>query len=204
MLAGCGFAVHFLKAIGIKIPACTEVDIRDYVDDLVLHSDSPSKEQVVLDMQGAIDAVADTLEGYHQVANKAKEHIFVSIAEVEKLLEKLDPGHQGAIGGRVKDLGVTIKTLGRASLNRSMRIGEASAVNRGIGALPFTIGDKVTMVKDCWAIQIPFLEPTSTRSLSETLGLSASEPRFGQVRVPYLQPLVQWWQIKGSPSHGLT
>ena len=98
MLAGCGFAVHFLKAIVVKILECSEVETRDFVDDLFLHSDSPSKEQVVLDVQGAIETVAEALEGYHQVVNKAREQVFVSSTELAKLWKKIDPAYQGAIG----------------------------------------------------------------------------------------------------------
>ena len=147
MLAGCGFAVHFLKAIVIKILESSEVETRDFVDDLVLHSDSPSKEQVVLDMQSAIETVAGALEGYHQVVNKAKEQVFVSSADLAKIWKKIDPAYQGAIGGSVKDLGITIRTPGKASVNRNKRVSDGSVVNRRIGALPFAIRDKVTMVK---------------------------------------------------------
>ena len=40
-----------------------------------------------------------------------------------------------------------IKTPGKASFNRNNRADEASIVNGRIGALPFPVGCKVTMMK---------------------------------------------------------
>ena len=85
ILAGCGFAVHFLKAIIIGILQESPVDNRDYVDDVALHNATDAIEQGVIDVGEALEAISGALEGIGQQLNRAKECVYIEKAKGRKL-----------------------------------------------------------------------------------------------------------------------
>lgn len=147
LLAGCRFVVHFLTAIIIGILEDSEVDSRDYVDDIVLHNSSSSREEEAINMQKAIDEVAGALDGIDQVVNKKKEQLFMASADLIEVWSKIEPDCDGKVSKAVKDLGVCVKAVGIASINRDSRIKDAATVIKRIGGLPYAVGDKVTIIK---------------------------------------------------------
>ena len=147
ILAGCGFAVHFLKAIIGGIIGDVDVSPRDFVDDIVLHSCSSNQSRVALDMSEAIEKVTKALEEIHQVLNKEKEQLLIQNAGLKKLWKKIEPDYQGSVGSSAKDLGVAIRPPWEASVNRETRIAEAVPVIKRIGILPFAVPDKTTVIK---------------------------------------------------------
>eukprot|EP00972_Heterocapsa_arctica_P067703 9996150-Heterocapsa_arctica.AAC.1 len=55
ILAGCGYAVHFLKAM-IKVEVKEEdQELRDFVDDMVLFREDPTETQAALGIEAGLN-----------------------------------------------------------------------------------------------------------------------------------------------------
>eukprot|EP00972_Heterocapsa_arctica_P077309 11403672-Heterocapsa_arctica.AAC.1 len=61
ILAGCGYAVHFLKAM-IKVEVREEdQELRDFVDDIVLFREDPTETQAVLIIEEDLNRTKERL-----------------------------------------------------------------------------------------------------------------------------------------------
>ena len=103
-LAGCGFAVRFLKAIAISVVAAVSGDARDY-DDAVRRSCFRSRGQVALDLE-AMARVTGPLGSIDQVLGEEKEQVLVQSAVVEKAWRKFGPEFKCVVGSKFHGLGV--------------------------------------------------------------------------------------------------
>ena len=72
-----------------------------------------------------------------QQPNRAKECAYVEKAKGRRLWGKIQPGYRGGVGKKVKDLGVSVKGPGQASVKRGKRFRKAGEVVSKIGRLPF-------------------------------------------------------------------
>eukprot|EP00972_Heterocapsa_arctica_P097805 14429405-Heterocapsa_arctica.AAC.1 len=73
ILAGCGYAMHVLKAM-IKVEVKEEEkELSDFVDDMVLRREGPTETQAVLGMMYDLDRTKGRPTSIGQVLNDSKE-----------------------------------------------------------------------------------------------------------------------------------
>ena len=71
ILAGCGVAVHHLKAT-IKTTVGDKVEVRDYVDDMVIPAEEQSPHGAVLRLEEAMARAKEELGAVGQILNEKK------------------------------------------------------------------------------------------------------------------------------------
>ena len=135
ILAGCGFAVYFLKST-IKVDVKEEgKELRDFVDDMVLFKETANETDTV---NGIIEDLANTkarLRAIGQRLNDNKEQIFVPFESTATIFWEREPDYKGKIGQAVVDLGITHRTHNRASLNKGKRVADTNRVIKRAKAL---------------------------------------------------------------------
>eukprot|EP00972_Heterocapsa_arctica_P062760 9257156-Heterocapsa_arctica.AAC.1 len=135
ILAGCGFAVHYLKAM-IKEDVNEEGnELIHFVDDMVLFKEYDTEVAAV---EGIIQDVDDTngrLTDIGQRLNDGKEEIFVPFKSMDKIWRERFPDYKGKVGQAVVDLGITHRTHNVASLNKGKRVADTNKVVKRAQAL---------------------------------------------------------------------
>lgn len=145
LLAGCGFAVRFLKAIlnkGVK----GGVGFRDYVDDVVLQDESDTPEGVVASLRRGAGEGKDRFVSVGPVLNDAKEQIFVPTMATMRSWANMNPDYSGRVAKSVKDL-VGFSAVGVGSPDRGDRVDKASEVCGRVKALTLGPMAKKVIIK---------------------------------------------------------
>eukprot|EP00972_Heterocapsa_arctica_P072804 10749454-Heterocapsa_arctica.AAC.1 len=70
-----------------------------------------------------------------QVLNDKKEHIFVQSKTGERIWQQTCPDYKGRVGQAVIDLGIILRTLNEASLNKTKRVDDTIKVVNNIQSL---------------------------------------------------------------------
>jgi hypothetical protein len=118
ILAGCAFAVHFLKAMIKQDVKDENNELRDYVDDMVLFKEGDTEEEAISGLYKDLIEAKNKLTEIGQVLNDKKEHIFVQSKTGELIWHQNCPDYKGRVGQAVIDLGITLRTHTDASLNK--------------------------------------------------------------------------------------
>eukprot|EP00972_Heterocapsa_arctica_P032606 4801733-Heterocapsa_arctica.AAC.1 len=77
ILAGCAYAVHYLKAMVKEDVKDAENELRDYVDDMVLVKEGDTEEEAIRGLNKDLTEAKHKLTEIGQVLNDKKEQIFV-------------------------------------------------------------------------------------------------------------------------------
>jgi hypothetical protein len=115
ILAGCGFAVHYLKGT-IKVDVKDDDrGLRNFVDDMVLFREEDSEIEAVNGIISDLGHTKGKLKAIGQRLNDGKEQIVVPNASTAKLFHNMMPEYKGKAGQAVLDLGITHRTPNRAN-----------------------------------------------------------------------------------------
>ena len=148
LVAGCGFAVFFLKAYLMDIDGyvlyCT---IRIYVDDITMTVIAANPNAVVRKVSRDLPKIKILLNEKHQDSNDKKEQFYSPNGQVLKLWKQCHPEYRGKITDTAKDLGICQRAVHRKSDVREKRLSLAGPICNRIGALAVEAKRKVSMVK---------------------------------------------------------
>eukprot|EP00972_Heterocapsa_arctica_P109031 16056919-Heterocapsa_arctica.AAC.1 len=104
ILAGCGFAVHFLKST-MKVDVKEEgKGLRYFVNDMVLFKESDNNNFAVEGIVADLDHTRSKLRAIGQIINDGKEQIFVPFESTAKKLRETIPDYKGQVEQAVVDL----------------------------------------------------------------------------------------------------
>ena len=102
------------------------VTVRVYVDDITVSAIAPTAWGVVRALGFALPRLRDTLGKQGVVLSQPKEQFFSPTVDVINLWNQLHPGYSGHKGKTAKDLGASLRGIGRKSTMRGPRMTEAS------------------------------------------------------------------------------
>eukprot|EP00972_Heterocapsa_arctica_P011792 1726782-Heterocapsa_arctica.AAC.1 len=129
ILAGCGFAVRYLKAM-IKVDVKEEgKELRDFVDDM----------RKALLRIWTEQKVNSRLSGKGSMMAKSK---YSCLLNPQSMFRESIPDYKGKVGQAVVDLGITNRTHNRASINKGKRVGDTIEVVKRAQALALAVREK--------------------------------------------------------------
>ena len=112
LIAGCGFAVFFLKAYFLDLDgAVLYCTIRIYVDDITMTAKGHSPSAVVRKLSRDMPKAKRALEQKDQRSNERKEQLYSPNVQVLKLWKACHPSYSGDITHQAKDLGICQRAL---------------------------------------------------------------------------------------------
>ena len=145
ILAGCGIAVHHLKASvnhRLDVP-----NLKDYVDDLTFHTIQDTIEQAVLFIDEWLAYMSEKVPQMGPNLSVGKGQIFFNKIAAKKLWMKIRPDYKGKVDSQAKQLGSTLRGPNKASLTKGPKVAEACKRAKRIGALPTGVVLKGNMLK---------------------------------------------------------
>ena len=130
LVAGCGFAVHFLRAF-LPVPDLPrEVTVRAYVDDFAVTAQAPSAWGVVSLLGSALPVLRTYMLSKGMATSNPKEQFYSPTTDVLDLWKRVHPRYAGALSKHTKDLGAAQRPVGIASRLRGGRVLQARATNQ--------------------------------------------------------------------------
>ena len=105
LLAGCGFAVHILKAYLDFDPTQWRATIRTYVDDVTLSYVGTSARDVARALGKELPLLKRRLPSRCMLSNDAKEQLYSPTVGVLHLWKRTQRADAGTLSKRAKDLG---------------------------------------------------------------------------------------------------
>ena len=130
ILAGCGIAVHHLKASvnhRLDVP-----DLTDYVDDLTVHTVQDTVEQAVISIDQTLSYMNEAVPGMGPNLSVKKEQIFFNKIGCKKLWMKIRPEYEGKVSKHAKQLGCTLRGPNSSSITKGPKVEEACKLARNI------------------------------------------------------------------------
>ena len=134
VLAGCGIAVHHLKASvnhRLDVP-----DLTDYVDDLTVHTVQDTVAQAVISIDQTLAYMNEAVPGMGPNLSVKQEQIFFNKIGCKKLWMKIRPEYKGKFSKQAKQLGCTRRGPNSSSITKGPKVEEARTRAKMIGALP--------------------------------------------------------------------
>ena len=97
LIAGCGFAVHILKAYLDFDPSQWRATIRTYVDDIALSYVGTSAQDVARVLAKELPLLKTSLISRHMVSNDAKEQLYSPTAGILNLWKHTNRSYAGTV-----------------------------------------------------------------------------------------------------------
>jgi len=116
ILAGCGIAVHHLKASvnhRLHVP-----ELKDYVDDLTFHTVQETVEQAVIYIDEILAYMSEAVPQMGPNLSVKKEQVFFNKSAAGKLWMKIRPDYKGKVAAQAKQLAAP---SGAQTKGRSLR-----------------------------------------------------------------------------------
>eukprot|EP00972_Heterocapsa_arctica_P000119 19358-Heterocapsa_arctica.AAC.1 len=147
ILAGCAFAVHYLKAIIKEDVKDENNELRDYVDDMVLFKEGDTEEEAISGLYKYLMEAKNKLTYIGHVLNDKKEQIFVQRKTGERVWHQTCPDYKGRVRQAVIDFGITLRTHHETSLNKKKRVDDTVKVVKTIQSLGLSVRDNLNIIK---------------------------------------------------------
>ena len=145
LLAGCSSARDVLKAFLLDITILDSIQVRDYVDDLVVVYEEVDAALCADGLYKKTREIKNWLQANNMVVNEQKEQVWGHSAEMARRLTQAG-FREDTVHKQVKDLGVCLRRH-KKDLVLPGRLTQAEGIGKHIAAAGMTKGIRATQVK---------------------------------------------------------